>query len=88
MRKFQPELKVYLRNVLLTFRRRLDLTQEQMAAKLHMTPRSYSDLERGKTGFSAVSLVFLLYSLSAEESFHLIHAFVDAVFADDMKEAE
>lgn len=87
MRKYQPELKVYLRGVLLTLRRDLNLTQEQMAAMLHMTPRSYSDIERGKTGLSSVSLVFLLHNLSPDESVQLIDTFVDSVLESEVKEA-
>lgn len=87
MRKYQPELKVYLRGVLLTLRRDLNLTQEQMAAMLHMTPRSYSDIERGKTCLSSVSLVFLLHNLSPDESVRLIDTFVDSVLESEVKEA-
>lgn len=87
MRKYQPELKVYLRGVLLTLRRDLNLTQEQMAAMLHMTPRSYSDIERGKTCLSSVSLVFLLHNLSPDESVQLIDTFVDSVLESEVKEA-
>lgn len=87
MRKYQPELKVYLRGVLLTLRRDLNLTQEQMAAMLHMTPRSYSDIERGKTCLSSVSLVFLLHNLSPDESVQLIDTFVDSVLEAEVKEA-
>ena len=87
MRKYQPELKVYLRGVLLILRRDLNLTQEQMAAMLHMTPRSYSDIERGKTCLSSVSLVFLLHNLSPDESVQLIDTFVDSVLESEVKEA-
>ncbi len=79
MRKYQPELKTYLRGVLLKLRRRLNLTQEQMAAMLHISPRSYSNLERGKTGLSAVSLIFMLYGLSPDETIQLIDTFVNSV---------
>lgn len=87
MRKYQPELKVYLRGFLLTFRRNLNLTQEQMAAMLQMTPRSYSDIERGKSCLSSVSLVFLLHNLSPDESIQLIDTFVDSVLEPEVKEA-
>lgn len=87
MRKYQPKLKVYLRGVLLTLRRDLNLTQEQMAAMLHMTPRSYSDIERGKTCLSSVSLVFLLHNLSPDESVQLIDTFMDSVLESEVKEA-
>ena len=87
MRKYQPELKVYLRDFLLPFRRNLNLTQEQMAAMLHMTPRSYSDIERGKSCLSSVSLVFLLYNLPSNECSQFINTFVDSVLESEVKEA-
>lgn len=87
MRKYQPELKVYLRDFLLPFRRNLNLTQEQMATMLQMTPRSYSDIERGKSCLSAVSLVFLLYNLPSGECDQFIHTFVDSVLEAEVKEA-
>lgn len=87
MRKFQPELKAYLRDVLLSTRQSLDLTQEQMAAKLHMSPRSYCDLERGVTGFSAVSLVFLLNAVSPDMALHILQAFPDFTQELEQKEA-
>lgn len=85
MRKYQPELKVYLRDFLLPFRRNLNLTQEQMAAMLQMTPRSYSDIERGKTCLSSVSLAFLLYNLPPGECDQFIKAFVDSVLEAEVK---
>ncbi len=87
MRKYQAELKVYLRDILLTYRQTLGLTQEQMASRLRMTPRSYSDLERGKTGFSAVSLIFLLYNFPADKMFQIIQVFVASVRETELKEA-
>lgn len=87
MRKFQPELKVYLRDVLISIRQSLDLTREQMAAKLYMSPRSYCDLERGVTGFSAVSLVFLLNTVSPDTALHILRAFPDFIQKLEQKEA-
>ena len=44
-------------------RRKLRLSQEEMAERLHITSRAYSDLEREKYCLSATSLVFLLLLL-------------------------
>ena len=79
MRKFQQELKVYLRGILLTTRQNLGLTQEKMAEKLRMSTRSYCDLERGKTGFSAVSLVFLLASVPPDTVIHILQSFLESI---------
>ncbi len=86
MRKYQPELKLYLSKVLPDVRHELGLTQEQMAARLRMTPRSYSDLERGETGPSAVSLAFLLYQLPTSEALRIVQAFGDFVAEIELKE--
>ena len=52
---------------LLALRTGLGLTQEEMAEKLRITGRAYSDLERGIYCFSAVALVFLLLMLEEGE---------------------
>ncbi|MCD8125692.1 MAG: helix-turn-helix domain-containing protein [Lachnospiraceae bacterium] len=48
------------------------LTQEEMSEQLHISWRSYSDLERGKSGFSAKSLLFLMLMLNQEEAMALL----------------
>ncbi len=46
------------------------LTQCQMADKLSMDPRSYIDLDHGKSGCSALTLVlFLIYCCSDVDKF-------------------
>lgn len=87
MRKYQSELKLYLMNVLLTARRELGFTQEQMASAMRMTPRSYSGLERGEAGPSAVSFAFLLYQLPPSEAVRIIRGFGDSIKELELKEA-
>ena len=48
-------------------RKSCGMTQEEMAEKLRITGRAYSDLERGIYCFSAVALVFLLLMLEEGE---------------------
>ena len=43
------------------------LTQEEMAEKLHITSRAYSDLERGRSCCSAIALLFFLLMLKSDE---------------------
>ena len=50
-----------------TLRKCRGLTQEEMAEKLRISGRAYSDLERGIYCFSAVALVFLLLMLEEHE---------------------
>ncbi len=87
MRKYQSELKLYLRNVLLPVRRELGFTQDQMASVMRMTPRSYSGLERGEAGPSAVSLAFLLYQLPPREAVRFIRGFGDSIRELELGEA-
>lgn len=63
MRKeYHTILKRYFCNKLVQIRISEDITQEKMARALLMDERSYIDLEHGKSGCSAVTLVlFLIY---------------------------
>ena len=60
-------------------RKRRGLTQEQMAEKLRITGRAYSDLERGIYCFSAVALVFLLLMLEEGEIKELLSSLRDEI---------
>ena len=64
MRKtFQTVLKEFFCPRLCNDRLALGLTQEQMARKLSMSVRTYSDLERGNACCSAVSLLLYLFDI-------------------------
>ncbi len=76
MRKKSKRLLMdYLSMQIRIFRGKEDLTQEKMAEKLHITPRSYFDLEHGKSGFSAMSLIYFLLLLSDEDIIKFIGNF-------------
>ena len=60
-------------------RERMGQTQEEMAERLRITARAYSDLERGKYCASAATLLFLLAMLSAEDQQMLLGQFVECV---------
>lgn len=61
MRKTHKKtLQQYFRSSILTRRNALHLTQSQMAERLCMDERSYSDLDRGKTCCSAVTLALYI----------------------------
>ena len=57
------------------------LTQEQMAEKLRITGRAYSDLERGRYADSAPTLMFLFSMLDAEALDALVQQFMKRVQA-------
>lgn len=67
----------FLRHRLLSFRKQQKFTQEQMAQKLHISPRSYCDQERGLCGFSSLSLILFLLQLSDDEALRLLHQLRD-----------
>ena len=57
------------------------LTQEQMAEKLRITGRAYSDLERGRYAASAPTLMFLFSMLDTEALDALVQQFMKRVQA-------
>ena len=63
MNPYKEILRKFFSKYVSTLRKRRGLTQEEMAEKLRITGRAYSDLERGIYCFSAVALVFLLLML-------------------------
>lgn len=77
MRKFRKLLKPYLQNVLNLTRHENNITQEDMADFFYMSTRSYCDLERGKSGFSAVSLIILLAFLPNDVMVQVVRGFFD-----------
>ena len=67
MNPYKDILRKFFSEYVSALRKRRGLTQEQMAEKLRITGRAYSDLERGIYCFSAVALVFLLLMLEEGE---------------------
>ena len=70
-------------NQIKLLRQRKGVTQEAMAEKLRISPRSYISLERGKSGCSAATLMFFLLILSNEEILNLCAAFRRQVDEED-----
>ena len=67
MNPYKEILREFFSKYVSTLRKRRGLTQEEMAEKLRITGRAYSDLERGIYCFSTVALVFLLLMLEEGE---------------------
>ena len=67
MNPYKEILRKFFSEYVSTLRKRRGLTQEEMAEKLCISGRAYSDLERGIYCFSAVALVFLLFMLEEGE---------------------
>lgn len=71
MRKhYQNSLKLFFHERILLTRGELEISQEEMAARLSMACRTYIDLEHGKSCCSAVTLMlFLLYLCPDPQAF-------------------
>lgn len=67
--------KCYLFPRFATVRRDNRLTKERMAEQLHISPRSYYDLERGKYCSSSSVLLLLLSLLPNDEILLVVHGF-------------
>ena len=67
MNPYKEILRKFFSEYVGTLRKRRGLTQEQMAEKLRITGRAYSDLERGIYCFPSVALVFRLLMLEEHE---------------------
>lgn len=67
--------KVYLHARLVGTRRERRLTKEKMAEQLHISPRSYYDLERGKYCPSSYVLLLFLSLLPNEEILLVVQGF-------------
>ena len=67
MNPYKKILRKFFSEYVRTLRKCRGLTQEEMAEKLRISGRAYSDLERGIYCFSAVALVFLLLMLEEHE---------------------
>lgn len=75
MRQYKLLLQDFLTDRLLDYRKSNHYTQEHMAELLHISPRSYIDIEHGKNGFSATSLVFFQLLLTRSEVSSLLDDF-------------
>lgn len=86
MRKYRAFVKAYLAKRLLATRKELKLTQEKMSESLRMSVRSYTEIERGRSGFSATTLLFFLSGLPEEQALDVIRGFREGVEAEESRE--
>lgn len=83
MHQYTLLLRAFLTEQIKTRRKALHWTQETMAEKLRISPRSYISLEQGKSGCSAATLMFFLLILSDQELLRLCAAFRRRVDEED-----
>lgn len=79
MRTYKNAVKEYLRGFLKAFRKELNISQEAMSERLKLTPRSYSDLERGVSCLSTITLLLLFDQMQAEDVVRLIDKLVELI---------
>ncbi len=75
MRQYKTLLKGLLADQVKHYRASKNITQEEMAENLHISTRSYSDLERDVFCFSAVTLMFFLLALPEKDVTGLLQDF-------------
>ena len=73
MKFYKIMLRDFLSAYAEAFRTDRNLSQEQMAEKLRISPRAYSNLKRGRYCFSILPLLSLLLLLDSQE-FELFQA--------------
>ena len=86
MQSYQLLLKEFLMGRVYDYRIELKYSQERMAEALHISPRSYVDLEHGKYFFSASTFIFFLSTLPEKESLQLLkklRAFIERIDQND-----
>ena len=67
MHQYSTYIQPILTKTLNEYRQKCEYSQEIMAEKLRISPRSYGDLERGKSILSGPSLLFLLLAMDETE---------------------
>lgn len=87
MHQYQSLLKEFLTVRVHSYRLTLQCSQERMAEKLRISPRSYIDLERGKYGFSATTFAFFLLILSEEDVLNLLRSLRKLIEEEDSHDA-
>ena len=86
MHQYTLLLRMFMTEQIKGRRKALHFTQETMAEKLHISPRSYINIERGKSGCSAATLMFFLIILPEEELLQLCAEFRARVDEEDAHE--
>ena len=87
MKLYKEALRSFFSGYVSALRRRRGLTQEEMAERLRITGRAYSDLERGIYCFSTVALVFLLLMLEERGIKELLSPLRDEIEKVEGREA-
>lgn len=80
-------IREFFTSRLASIRKKLGLSQDQMSELLHITTRSYIDLEKGKYCLSTKSLMFLLLLMDKDEIYQLLLDFKEMIDKAERKDA-
>ena len=83
MKKSDTNLNHLISRKIYEYRIQNSYSQELMAEKLNISPRSYWEQEKGKSGFSGKTICRLLCLLSPEEIDSLVHCLRTEVWKKD-----
>lgn len=72
--RYKQVFRARLSGMLAAHRARLGISQAKMAQRLRITLRAYTDLENGRSNFSAWSLLFFMIALPDEDVCQLLRA--------------
>lgn len=73
--RYKQLLKDFLADRIKQYRKGHGLTQENMAERLRVSPRSYIDLEHKRYGCSSMTVLFFFLHLNQEELLQLLRDF-------------
>lgn len=62
-KRIQDVIKQYIREELLKTRSELRITQEEMAKRLQISTRAYTEIEGGKYGCSTITIFHYMYEV-------------------------
>lgn len=83
MHQYAAYIQPILAKMLGEYRHTHHYSQERMAENLRISPRSYSDLELGKSKFSGPSLLFFFLAMSDSEQLVTLQALREAIWRID-----
>ncbi len=79
MNNYKSLTKIFLSEYAAQQRKKIHLSQSQMAEQLRITERAYGDLERGKYCFSATPLLHLMLILTDQARNELLADYRDKI---------
>ena len=86
MKLYKEALRSFFSGYVSALRRRRGLTQEEMAERLRITARAYSDLERRKSCASGVTVLFAASMMGLKELHAPVRRFIEGVRAIEQGE--